>query len=168
MIVMAAESISLISNDFVLEVSHLGLLSSLLDNVCNNANFKNEAIKYISDKNSHDLARICSENEVSESDKKTLQKFVSIYGERESVLQQLDDINEYVDCESINTLKTLSNMLDNLSSCKSPQGMLGALIRTYYAEKTGIDPKDICYASENRCNLTATSLFKTITPYESL
>lgn len=33
---------------------------------------------------------------------------------------------------------------------------------------SSIDPKDFCYASENRCNLTATSLFKTITPYESL
>ena len=50
-ILMAAESLSLISDDFVLEVSHLGLLSSLLDNICQNANFKSEAIKYISDKN---------------------------------------------------------------------------------------------------------------------
>ncbi len=31
-----------------------------------------------------------------------------------------------------------------------------------------INPKDFCFASENRCNLTASSLFKTITPYESL
>ncbi len=115
MILMAAESLSLISNDFVLEVSHLGLLSSLLDNICKNANFKSEAIKYISDKNSHDLARICDENSVAEKDKNTLQNFVSIYGERQSVLKQLVAIEEYVNEDNINMLKTLSYMLDNLS-----------------------------------------------------
>ena len=33
--------------------------------------------------------------------------------------------------------------LDHLSTCKSPQQMSGAIIKTWYAEKMGIDPKDI-------------------------
>lgn len=36
-----------------------------------------------------------------------------------------------------------SDMLDHLSTCKSPQQMSGAIIKTWYAEKMGIDPKDI-------------------------
>lgn len=35
------------------------------------------------------------------------------------------------------------NMIPNLSSCKSPQKMFGALIKTYYAKKNNIDPKNI-------------------------
>lgn len=35
------------------------------------------------------------------------------------------------------------DMLDHLSSCKSPQQMSGAVIKTWYAKKMGIDPKDI-------------------------
>jgi iron-only hydrogenase group A len=35
------------------------------------------------------------------------------------------------------------DMLDNISTCKSPQQMLGAIIKSYYAEKEGIDPKNI-------------------------
>ena len=35
------------------------------------------------------------------------------------------------------------DMTENLSSCKSPQQMSGAVIKTWYAEKMGIDPKDI-------------------------
>lgn len=35
------------------------------------------------------------------------------------------------------------DMLDHLSTCKSPQQMSGAVIKTWYAEKMGIDPKDI-------------------------
>ncbi|MFA6571755.1 MAG: NADH-dependent [FeFe] hydrogenase, group A6 [Bacteroidota bacterium] len=49
--------------------------------------------------------------------------------------------------------------LDHLSSCKSPQQMFGAVIKTFYAEKAGIDPADIvtvavmpCSAKKFECN----------------
>ena len=35
------------------------------------------------------------------------------------------------------------DMLDNLSSCKSPMQMYGAVIKTYFAEKNGLDPRNI-------------------------
>ena len=41
--------------------------------------------------------------------------------------------------------------LPNLSSCKSPQQMFGALVKSYYAEQTGIDPKDIFVVSIMPC-----------------
>jgi len=43
------------------------------------------------------------------------------------------------------------DMLDNLSTCKSPQGMFGALAKTYYAEKNGLDPKDVFVVSIMPC-----------------
>lgn len=42
-------------------------------------------------------------------------------------------------------------MIENLSSCKSPQQMFGAITKTYYAEKMGIDPKDIVCVSVMPC-----------------
>lgn len=42
-------------------------------------------------------------------------------------------------------------LLDHLSTCKSPQQMFGALAKTYYAEKAGIDPKDIFVVSIMPC-----------------
>lgn len=42
-------------------------------------------------------------------------------------------------------------MIENLSSCKSPQQMFGAVVKTYYAEKMGIDPKDIVSVSVMPC-----------------
>ena len=41
--------------------------------------------------------------------------------------------------------------LDHLSSCKSPQQMFGAVCKTYYAEKLGMDPKDIIVVSIMPC-----------------
>jgi NADP-reducing hydrogenase subunit HndD len=42
-------------------------------------------------------------------------------------------------------------LLPHLSSCKSPHQMFGALIKTYYAEKEGIDPKNIYMVSVMPC-----------------
>ena len=42
-------------------------------------------------------------------------------------------------------------MTENLSTCKSPQQMFGALFKTYYAEKMGWDSKDIVFVSAIPC-----------------
>ncbi|MFP4106098.1 MAG: NADH-dependent [FeFe] hydrogenase, group A6 [Phycisphaerae bacterium] len=44
------------------------------------------------------------------------------------------------------------DMLDKMSSCKSPQQMFGAVIKTYYAEKMGIDPDNIVTVSLMPCS----------------
>ena len=43
------------------------------------------------------------------------------------------------------------DFLDNLSSCKSPHQMFGAVLKTYWAEKQGIDPKNIVNVSVMPC-----------------
>ncbi len=41
--------------------------------------------------------------------------------------------------------------IPNLSTCKSPQQMFGATVKTYYAKKFGIDPHDIVVVSVMPC-----------------
>ncbi len=43
------------------------------------------------------------------------------------------------------------DMTENLSTCKSPQQMFGAIAKSYYAEKEGLDPKDIVSVSIMPC-----------------
>ena len=43
------------------------------------------------------------------------------------------------------------DMTENLSSCKSPQQMFGAIAKSYYAEKQGLKPKDIVSVSIMPC-----------------
>ena len=43
------------------------------------------------------------------------------------------------------------DQLDHLSSCKSPQQMFGAVMKTYYAEKMGIDPKNMVVVGVMPC-----------------
>ena len=43
------------------------------------------------------------------------------------------------------------DLIEHLSSCKSPQQMFGGIVKTYYAEKQGLDPKDIVSVSVMPC-----------------
>ena len=56
------------------------------------------------------------------------------------------------------------DFIENLSSCKSPQQMFGALAKTWYAEKMGIDPKDIFVVGVMPCTAKK---FETKRDYES-
>ncbi|MGB9781173.1 NADH-dependent [FeFe] hydrogenase, group A6 [Caldanaerobacter sp.] len=47
--------------------------------------------------------------------------------------------------------KYYPEFLDNLSTCKSPHMMMGALVKSYYAEKKGLDPKDVFVVSIMPC-----------------
>ena len=44
------------------------------------------------------------------------------------------------------------DQLDHLSSCKSPHEMFGAVLKSYYAEKIGVDPKDMFVVSIMPCS----------------
>ncbi len=47
--------------------------------------------------------------------------------------------------------KNYGDQLDHLSSCKSPHQMFGAVIKSYFAEKYGIDKNKICTVSIMPC-----------------
>ncbi len=47
--------------------------------------------------------------------------------------------------------KNHPELLPNLSTTKSPQQIMGALIKTYFAEKTGVEPENICSISIMPC-----------------
>ena len=106
---LAAQSLALISEDFVLQISHLGVLSAVLEQVCPDKKFQQEAMGYIERKNTHDLTRLCQAYGVSED---RLVQFVSAYGQRDEVLARLESLG----CESgaLEELKTLSALLDQL------------------------------------------------------
>ena len=101
---LAAQSLALIAPDFVLQVSHLGILSQALDRTCKDAAFQNQAVEYISQKNTHDLSRLCKEYGADDT---LLTQLVSAYGDRSRVLAQLEALG----CSNP-ALQELSDLLD--------------------------------------------------------
>jgi NADP-reducing hydrogenase subunit HndD len=54
--------------------------------------------------------------------------------------------------------KFYPGQLENLSTCKSPQGMLGAILKTYYAQVNGIDADKIRIVSIMPCTAKKTEI----------
>ena len=102
---LAAQSLNQISPDFVLQISHQGILSAVLNKVCADPAFQQAAIGYMVEKNTHDLGRLCDRYGV---DAAPLSQLVSAYGERNKVLAQLEGL------EGLEQLRQLSALLDTL------------------------------------------------------
>ena len=114
MVMLASKSLSLISDNFVIEISHLGLISALLEDACRNNNFKQEALKYIAEKNSHDLIKTFDRYEIADENRDSILKLISVYGERKSVIAEIEPSLKGVADEFLAELKALSDMLDAL------------------------------------------------------
>ena len=108
---LAARSLALISGDFVLQISHLGVLSEVLDRVCGDPQFQQEAVRYLAGKNAHDLRRLCQAHRMAPEKAELLSRFISVHGKRDRVLEQLEPI-----CggEALTELRELSALLDRL------------------------------------------------------
>ena len=86
---LAAESLSKISSDFSLVITHLGILSDILSSASDNPAFQKEAIGYIAGKNTHDLRKLCEKYRVGDEKAEAVCALTQIYGEREGVIEKI-------------------------------------------------------------------------------
>lgn len=109
---LAAKSLETISPDYVLDVSHMGIIFGLLEMTGVNDVTKSAIIECITSKNAHDLLRICAENGIEQSICDKLCKFISIYGDMDSVINKLKalDLGEWAD-DIIDELQLISDAL---------------------------------------------------------
>ena len=89
-IMLAVESLSAISNDFVLDISHMGLISDILSKVTEDTALKNNIIKCLGEKNFHEIKALC---ENSGTDSSLLELVTSVYGKGDKVLARLKEAN---------------------------------------------------------------------------
>lgn len=110
---LAAESLRSLSGDYVLEISHMGILAGLLKQADADQEFSGKVSALIADKNAHEIPRLCEEYEVPADLCDKLVKFVGIYGRRDVVLSELEPFCEGEDMTAaFEELQALSAELD--------------------------------------------------------
>ena len=107
---LAAESLSNLADNFCIEISNLDLVSSVIKSVCEDPQFVSKVIYCISEKNTHDLKRVCQEYSVNDADYTKISSLISVYGERKNVISKL---NEIFTSPELEKLAILSEMLEN-------------------------------------------------------
>ena len=89
---LAAKSLSLISSDFVLDISHMGIFSSILDEISSDGVFKKEVTKLISQKNRHETLKLCEKHGMSRETAELLVDFIGLYGNASNVIPKLQSM----------------------------------------------------------------------------
>ena len=87
---LAAESLALCAERFVLEVSHLDILRSFLCDVTDDASIRDELLKCVGEKNRHGISAICRAHALAWDKAEALRALVETYGAPEEVLPRLD------------------------------------------------------------------------------
>lgn len=88
-LLLALESLDAVGNDFVLDVSHMGIIAALLDDVSADDEFKRKVTHCIGEKNRHGIKEICGEYGIDSEKADMLADFVGIYGAPDSVIEKL-------------------------------------------------------------------------------
>lgn len=84
---LAAKSLSSISDAYILDLSHMGLISSVLDGI--NDETKKLILKYISEKNTHDLVTLCERENINAA---LLTSLISVSGKVSEIKEKLSAI----------------------------------------------------------------------------
>ena len=91
-LLLAAKSLQTISDEAVLDVSHLGLLSELMDAIGVPRESQGALVHLISEKNAHEMAALCERCYVSREDIDLLRSLISLKGSPAVVLPRLEQL----------------------------------------------------------------------------
>lgn len=112
-IMLAVESLGAISSDYVLDISHMGLISEVLSGCPEGV--KSAIIKCLGEKNIHEIKALCNDWGI---DSNVLESLCSVYGKGDDVLSALGKLNLSENaCQHIETLSKINDFLkeNNLS-----------------------------------------------------
>ncbi len=120
---LAAESLEGISKNFTLNLSHLGIISAIIEEAGGGESFAKAITQTLVEKNAHEAARLCQEYGVKEEDRKKILTLLSCYG----------------DTAALNTLQGICQTPNAKKAFESLQTLCSLLAKSKYAQNIRID-----------------------------
>lgn len=109
---LAARSLDAVSGDFILDISHMGLFSALLDEISMEKGTRKEITKLVSEKNLHEALALCRINSLGERAENIITALFNLYGKPDSVIEKLREICITEDeLTAFNELYSLTSLL---------------------------------------------------------
>ncbi|MBQ8539723.1 MAG: ATP phosphoribosyltransferase regulatory subunit [Ruminococcus sp.] len=113
-LMLACLSLKTISDNSVLDISHLGIITAVFDAFDIPSFARKEMLKFISEKNIHELSSLCSEIELTDEKVEIIKSLIAISGKPEVVLPQLTDtLSGVIDTTVIEELKEIIDSFDD-------------------------------------------------------
>ena len=108
-IMLAAKSLENISKDYVLDISHLGIVSAVTETLGVDGELKSEIIKCIGEKNTYEIEKLCKDAGVNPEN---AVKLVSTYGSPKKVIAVLKEMNIKNADEQVARLESITSVLE--------------------------------------------------------
>ncbi len=109
---LACESLKIISEDFVLDISHMGVIGDIMKDLSLDRESEREIIKCMGEKNAHGIFEICERNGVSEEKAKKIAALTTVYGSIKDVSEKLIEIVGDEGKEALGELMDVAKLLD--------------------------------------------------------
>lgn len=97
-ICLAAMSLAEFSPNYVLDISHLGILSAFLDKLGADHHTRNAILGCVGEKNTHGIRELCNAEGLDHATVEALCRLVNLYGDSESILPQLNALVTEQNC----------------------------------------------------------------------
>jgi len=91
-LMLAAESLWTISPESVLDISHLGIISAVLDDCCVPAELRSDVLRCVGEKNVHELTQLCHAGDVAPEKTEILRQLAVLHGAPGVVLPHLREM----------------------------------------------------------------------------
>jgi len=109
---LAAESLSVVSEDFVLDISHMAIVAEMIKALDVSREVEKEILKCMGEKNPHQIKMICMENECDAALSGKLAELASVYGTSEQVIGKVKELTEGYADEAVTQLETLTSLME--------------------------------------------------------
>ena len=91
-VLLAAKSLSLISESYVLDISHMGLIAAVLEDAGLSPQGKKQALTFLNQKNPHELLSLCEAEGIDKEKSEKIAALAEISGTTKEILSKLGDI----------------------------------------------------------------------------
>ena len=114
-LLLAVKSLAAVSENYILDLSHLGVVSALVEMLPATVEQKRQVIACIGEKNPHGIREICFECGADQALAEKLVTLIHAYGAPKSVYEKLRALNLGMDAEkAICELETITDALDSV------------------------------------------------------
>lgn len=110
---LAAKSLASLSDSFVLDVSHMGIVKAVLDGITENEGFKSRITSLLAEKNVHEARAACIGAGLDDAITEKVIGFVGLHGRMDEVIEKLIPICDTSAAkEALDEVRKLSSLLE--------------------------------------------------------
>ena len=110
---LAAESLGIISDSFVLDISHMGIIYDLIKELELPSDAEGEILKAMGEKNAHQIISVCKSCGADEAKAQKIAELATVYGSVEATMDKIKQIAGEKSSEAVRQLEEIATVLSD-------------------------------------------------------